>query len=78
MPEIGVPGTPDGPSPERPAIGELVVTFYEGGPPSIQWPNIEGRTHRQVVGEATTALVNLLNGSTLDKLVGDPPREPPF
>ncbi len=75
---IGTPGSPDGPSPERAATGKLVVTFHDAGPPSIEWPTIPDRTHRQVVGDATKALVDLLNDTTLDKLGGEPPKEPPL
>jgi len=55
-----------------------VVTFHDVGPPSIEWPTIADRTHRQVVGDATKALVDLLNDTTLDKLGGEPPKEPPL
>lgn len=78
MAALGVPGTPDGPSIEPAVIGEVAVTFRASGRPSIRWPKIAGRTYRDVVGQAVEELQRLLDGDVLDKLDGDPPREPPL
>ena len=77
MTDIGIPGSPDGAPAEPKVLGELVVTFTDAKPPSIKWPRIAGRSHREVVGEAVTALEGLLDSDVLDKVDGETPREPP-
>ena len=77
MTDIGVPGSPDGPPQERATTGELVLVFHDTGRPDIKVPTIPGRSHREVVGEAAKALIDLMNGDVLDRLGEGPGLEPP-
>ena len=63
---------------EPEVLGTLVVTFTDSRPPSIQWPRLPGRSHREVVREAVTALEGLLESGVLDKVDGETPRERPL
>ncbi len=76
--DIGVPGSLDGPPLPDPATGQIVITFFETGQPSVAWPRIPGRTAREVISEAASLLEMILADDMLEKLGQDPPREPPL
>jgi hypothetical protein len=78
MTEIGVPGSPDGPPVEPKVIAEVAVMFLDTGLHSVKWERVPGRTPRQVIGAAVDVLNRILADDMLEKLEGDPPREPPL
>jgi len=80
MTSVGVPGSLDGPPIEPKVTGEVVVTFLDNGKsPTVSWPRrVQGRRPREVIREAIESLERVLSDDMLEKLEGDPPREPPF
>ena len=81
MPEIGVPGSLDGPPLKEPEVtGEVKITFRDDGlSPIVSWPRrVQVRMPREIIEEAIESLQRVLEGDMLEKLEGEPPREPPL